>query len=64
MKLLATTKALKSIGLIRRTSSNATSVIVKKTLYITRSTLLHCSPLWWPYLIKDILLLEIILGIQ
>ena len=33
---------------------------VKKTLYLTlvRSKLSYCSPLWRPFLIKDILLLE------
>ena len=55
-----TAKALKSIGLMCQIFSNATSVIAKTTLYITmvRSTLLYCSPLWRPYLMKYILLLE------
>ena len=36
------------------------SLQVKKTLYLTlvRPKLSYCSPLWRPYLIKDILLLE------
>ena len=41
------------------TFSNTTSTQAKRILYLTfvRSTLL-CCPLWWPFLIRDILILE------
>ena len=55
-------KAYKSFGLLRRVFCNtvAGSIQAKKGLYISivRSNLLYCSPLWRPYFIKDITLLE------
>ena len=53
-------KAYRSFGLLRRVFSNIHSIKAKKELYISivRSNLLYCSPLWRPYLIKDILNLE------
>ena len=53
-------KAYRSFGLLRRVFSNIHSIKAKKDLYISivRSNLLYCSPLWRPYLIKDILNLE------
>ena len=53
-------KAYRSFGLLRRVFSNSHSIKAKKNLYISivRSNLLYCSPLWRPYLIKDILNLE------
>ena len=53
-------KAYRSFGLLRRVFRNSCSCEAKKGLYlsIVRSHLLYCSPLWQPYLIKDIILLE------
>ena len=53
-------KAYKSLGLLKRTFKHTMSPQVKRTLYLTlvRPKLLYCSPLWRPYLIKDIMLLE------
>ena len=53
-------KAYKSLGLLKRTFKHTTSPQVKRTLYLTlvRPKLLYFSPLWRPYLIKDIMLLE------
>jgi len=50
-------KAYKSLGLLRRTFKHT---LAKRTLYLmlVRSKLLYCSPLWWPYLIKEIVLLK------
>ena len=52
-------KAYKILGLLR-CCFKTDSVFVKKKLYISlvRSHLLDCSQIWWPYKIKDILLLE------
>ena len=49
----------RSFGLLRRVFRNL-FLWSKKGLYlsIVRSHLLYCSPLWQPYLIKDIILLE------
>ena len=51
-------KAYRSFGLLRRVFSNIHSIKAKKDLQvyisIVRSNLLYCSPLWRPYLIKDI----------
>ena len=51
---ILTTKAYKTLGLIRRTFKNI-SINAKKQLYIAlvRSQLLYCSQLWRPQLIKD-----------
>ena len=57
---LISTSSYKSLGLIRRTFGQSTSLKAKKLLYITlvRSHLLYCSPVWRPNLIKDITRLE------
>ena len=56
---IITTKAYKTLGLIRRTFKTI-SINAKKQLYIAlvRSQLLYCSQLWRPHLIKDITMLE------
>ena len=53
-------KALKILGLLRRSFSTSTPVRVKRLLYLTlvRSQLLYCSILWRPRLIRDIMILE------
>ena len=53
-------KAYKSLGLLRRVFKTSHSPQVRKSLYISlvRAKLLYCSPLWKPYLLKDIELLE------
>ena len=50
----------KSLGLLRRVFMDSNCSQARKSLYITlvRSKLLYCSPLWRPYLLKDIELLE------
>ena len=55
-----TAKAYQSLSLIRRTFGHSPSIAARKKLYIylIRSQLTYCSPLWRPHLIKDILLLE------
>ena len=55
-----TAMAYKIFGLLRRIFKNSISFEAKKLLYIflVRSCLLYCSPLWWPHLIQDISLLE------
>ena len=52
-------KAYQSLHLIRR-SINSTSTSLRLRLYISlvRSKLTHCSQIWRPHLIKDILCLE------
>ena len=56
---IITTKAYKTLGLIRQTFKTI-SINIKKQLYIAlvRSQLLYCSQLWRPQLIKDITMLE------
>ena len=53
-------KAYKTLGLIRRTFSPSTLPSTKAKLYISlvRSQLTYCSPIWRPYLMKDINKLE------
>ena len=53
-------KALKTLGLIRRTFGSSTSFKVRKILYLAlvRSQLTYCSSIWRPRYLKDILLLE------
>jgi len=53
-------KVYKSFSLLRWTFKHTFAIQTKSTLYLTlvRSKLLYCSPLWWPYLIKEFLLLE------
>ena len=48
------------LGLLRRSFKNTTSTPQKKLLYISlvRSQLMYCSPLWRPYLSKDICKIE------
>jgi len=57
---MITSKAYKSLGLLRRVFSHSYCPQARKCLYISivRSILLYCSPLWWPYLLKDINMLE------
>ena len=52
-------KAYRSLGVIRRTFSNNLTA-AKKQLYLSlvRSQLMYCSPIWRPYQIKDIIILE------
>ena len=54
-----TSSAYRSLGLIRR-SFKTNSISAKRQLYLSlvRSHLSYCSPVWRPYLIKDIILLE------
>ena len=56
-------KAYKSFGLLCRVFKNSHSPQIRKSLYISliQAKLLHCSPLWKPYLLQDIELLE---GVQ
>ena len=51
-----TSKAYKTLGLIRRCFNRNIPYFAKKNLYI--SLVLYCSVIWRPYLIKDIKLLE------
>ena len=53
-------KAYRMLGLLRRSFSSSCSVQAKKLLYMTlvRSQLTFCSPIWRPYLLKDIKSLE------
>ena len=55
-----TSKAYKSLGLLRRIFNDIYCPEARKALYIsiTRSTLLYCSCLWKPYLLSDIELIE------
>ena len=53
---MISSKAYKSLGLLRRVFKNSSSFQARKTLRITlvRSKLSYCSVLWRPYLLKDI----------
>ena len=53
-------KALKTLGLIKRTVGSSASIQVRMSLYLllVRSQLSYCSAIWRPYLHKDIMLLE------
>ena len=55
-----TNKAYRILRLLQRSFKNTTSTPQKKLLYISlvRFQLMYCSPLWRPYLIKDICKLE------
>ena len=55
-----TSKAYKSLGLLRRIINDIYCPEARKALYIsiTRSTILYCSCLWKPYLLSDIELIE------
>ena len=50
------------LGLLRRSFSSHVSVSAKRCLYVflVRSQLLFCSPLWHPYLLKDVKCLELV----
>ena len=53
-------KAYKTLGLVRRTFSSSIPPLAKVKLYVSliRSQLMYCSPIWRPYLVKDINNLE------
>ena len=53
-------KAYKTLGLVRRTFSSSIPPLTKVKLYVSliRSQLMYCSPIWRPYLVKDISNLE------
>ena len=53
---MITSKAYKSLGFLCRVFKNSHCVQARKSLYISivRANLLYCSPLWRPYLLKDI----------
>ena len=57
---MISSNAYKSLGLLRRVFKDSNCPEARKSLYITlvRSKLLYCSPLWRPYLLKDIESLE------
>ena len=50
------------LGLLRRAFSSHVSVSAKRCLYasLVRSKLLFYSPLWHPYLLKDVKCLELV----
>ena len=53
-------KAYKTLSLLRHTFCYTVNILTKKSLYLSlvRSQLTYCSPLWHPYQINDITLLE------
>ena len=53
-------KAYRTLGLVRRTFCSTIPISAKVKLYtsLIRSQVLYCSPVWRPYLIKDIKKLE------
>ena len=53
-------KAYRTLGLVRRSFSSTIQASAKVKLYtsVSRSQVLYCSPVWRPYLIKDIKKLE------
>ena len=55
-----TSKAYRSLGLLRRTFSKVLAIATKRTLYLSlvRSHLMYCSQVWKPHLLGDIKLLE------
>ena len=57
---LITSRSYKILGLLRRIFTKISCVQSKRVLYITlvKPHLLYCSPLWHPYLLSDIKLLE------
>ena len=57
---LIISKALRILGLLRRSFGPSTPVQVKRLLYLTlvRSKLIYCSVLWRPRLVRDIRRLE------
>ena len=59
---LITSKAYKMLGLLRRVFSSYIPASAKLSLYtsLVRSQLLYCSPVWHPYLLRDIRYLELV----
>ena len=57
-----TSRAYKVLGLLRRVLSGSVSVSAKCSLYtsLVHSQLLYCSPVWHPYLLRDIRCLELV----
>ena len=57
---LISSRAYRMLGLLRRVSRSSALVSAKRSLYISlvRSQLLYCSPVWHPYLLKEIKCLE------
>ena len=55
-----TSKAYRMLGLLRRTLSKSSNISVKKLLYLSlvRSQITYGSPIWRPFLIKDIKFIE------
>ena len=55
-----TSKAYKTLGMLRRTFSRSVNVSAKRLLYLLliRSHLQYCSPLWHPHLSADVKRLE------
>ncbi len=53
-------KAYKTLGLLRRSFSKYNSSQASKLLYLSlvRPKIMYCSPIWRPHLIKDIITLE------
>ena len=53
-------KAYRALGLLRRSFKCSNSITTKKALYlyIVRSCLLYCSPLWRPHQVQHVMLLE------
>ena len=58
--LLATARAYKVLGLIRRTilPNHSNTTMVKLYVSLVRSQLLYCTQIWRPHLMKDILTIE------
>ena len=59
-RLLATSRAYKLLGLIRRTLSSCHSTTTMTRLYVSlvRSQLFYCTQVWRPHLMRDILNIE------
>ena len=55
-----TSKAYRMLGLLRHTLSKSSNISVKKLLYLSlvRSQITYGSPIWRPFLIKDIKFIE------
>ena len=60
MIFIILSKAYKTLDLVRRTFSSSIPPLTKVKLYVSliRSQLMYCSPIWHPYLVKDINNLE------
>ena len=59
---LISSKSYKILGLLRRVFSNSILLSARMSLYISLvwSQLLYCSPVWHPYILKDIRGLELV----